>query len=121
MKHAVIVAHPSGESFIMSVAKAYRDAAGSLGHDVVFRDLYRMGFSPCLQADELPGAPRSELRDDVAQERRVLGDVDVYAFIYPFWFNAQPAILKGYIDRVFGLGFGYAKGGEPLLKGGQMI
>ena len=120
MKHGVVVAHPSADSFIMTVAKTYRDAVVSLGHGVVFRDLYRMGFSPCLQADELP-AVQAAPRPDIAEERRVLSDVDVYAFVYPFWFNAPPAILKGYIERVFGLGFGYANGGKPLLGRAQMI
>ena len=53
-------------------------------------------------------------------ERGVLAEADVFAFVYPLWFNAQPAILKGYVDRVFSLGFGFAPGAggtEPLLAG----
>ena len=44
-------------------------------------------------------------------------------FIYPLWWNAFPAILKGYIDRVFTNGFAFKvteKGIEGLLKGKQV-
>jgi len=62
---------------------------------------------------------------DVAAERALLADADVFVLIYPIWFGSTPAILKGYIERVFGVGFGYAsvKGGgnKPLLTGRKMI
>jgi NAD(P)H dehydrogenase (quinone) len=124
MKHAVIVAHPSLESFNMAVAEAYAGAVRANGHDALVRDLYRMNFSPCLSADELPGVGSSGPRADALAERAMLRDVEVFAFVYPLWFNAPPAILKGYIDRVFGLGFGYEPGGtgtKPLLGGRRMI
>jgi len=124
MKHAVIVTHPRLASFTMSVAKAYSEAAGTVGHDVILRDLYRMNFAPCLEAGEVPGATGFAPGPDVVSERQLLSDVSVFAFFYPLWMNAQPAMLKGYIDRVFGMGFAYGAGrggNEPLLKGRKMI
>lgn len=123
MKHAVIFAHPNAQSFTASVAKAYEDAARVLGHSVVVRDLYRMKFDPCLAADELPFAPDFRLRPDVEAERKLLEDADVFALVYPLWLNAPPAMLKGYLDRVFGFGFAYGKEGHsrPLLQGRSLI
>lgn len=123
MKHAVIFAHPRQESFIGSLARAYEDAAKGLGHQVVTRDLYRLGFQPCLQADELPFDPGFHSHGDVAQERALLADVDIFALVYPLWLNSPPAMLKGYLERVFGFGFAYGKNGrsEPLLAGRQLI
>jgi NAD(P)H dehydrogenase (quinone) len=84
-----------------------------------------MGFDPLLKASERPDAPSHAPGADVAAERALLDDADVFAFVYPLWFNAPPAMLKGYIDRVFGAGFGYRtlrNGGEdPLLVGRRMI
>jgi len=123
MRHALIVAHPKPESFTLAVAQAYADAARARGHDVQLRDLYRMKFSPCLEADEMPGTEFAP-RPDVAAEREVLSRVDAFAFFYPFWLNAPPAMMKGYMERVFGMGFAYgpSKGGNvPLLKGRKMI
>jgi NAD(P)H dehydrogenase (quinone) len=124
MKHAVVVAHPNSESFTHAASAAYAKAAESLGHQVIVRDLYRMGFDPCLKAFEIPGAPGFRAAPDVVAERELLSDVDVFAFFYPFWFNAPPAILKGYADRIFCMGFGFepAFGGtSPLLSGRKLI
>lgn len=123
MKHVVIFAHPKAESFTGSVANAYAEAAAGLGHQIVMRDLYRMHFDPRLPEDELPFAGGAHPRPDVAAERQLLADADVFALIYPFWLNAPPAILKGYLDRVFGYGFAYGKSGrsEPLLQGKRLI
>lgn len=124
MKHAVIVAHPEVRSFTVSAAQAYCEAVREKGQAALLRDLYRMNFAPCLGAEEIPKPTGFTPGKDAQEERRLLADADVFAFVYPFWMNAQPAMLKGYIDRVFGMGFAFGpgKGGNvPLLKGRKMI
>jgi NAD(P)H dehydrogenase (quinone) len=125
VKHAIIVGHPNLDSFNLSVARAYQDAVIALGHDVVLRDLYRSDFDPRLQDGEIPRAAGFEAAADVQTERALIGDADVFVFVYPLWFNVPPAIVTGYVQRVFGLGFGYAamKEGpaQRLLFGRQMI
>jgi NAD(P)H dehydrogenase (quinone) len=124
MKHAVILAHPAVESLNRAIANAYVDAVRGVGHEVELRDLYAMDFDPCLKASEIPGPATPEFAPDVVAERRRLADVDVFAFVYPFWFNAPPAILKGYVDRVFSMGFGFSPvfgGTEPQLQGKGLI
>ena len=113
MKHAAIIAHPNPRSLTCSVATAYAEAVRELGHEVFVRDLYALGFDPCLKATEIPGARDFGFGQDVERERKLLEKADVFAFFYPFWFNAPPAMLKGYVDRVFSMGFGY----EPALGG----
>jgi NAD(P)H dehydrogenase (quinone) len=124
MKHAAVVAHPNQDSFVMTVAGAYRDAVLARKQDVVFKDLYREKFDPCLQADELPWASSFTTHSDVAAERDALRDAGVFALFYPLWLNAPPAMLKGYLERVFGFGFAYGRGrsgNEPLLRGRKLI
>lgn len=124
MRHAVIATHPLAKSFTLAVANAYCDALRQKGHEANLRDLYRMNFAPTLSSDELPKPGGFSPNADVLEERRLLARVEVFAFFYPFWMNAQPAMMKGYIDRVFGMGFAYgAVGGNnvPLLKGRKMI
>ena len=123
MKHAVIFAHPKVQSFTVSVAEAYRRSATGLGHSVLMRDLYRMEFDPCLKEAELPFSEAFRPSADVAAERVALADIDVFALVYPFWLNTPPAMLKGYLERVFGFGFAYGKAGrsEPLLQGRSLI
>ena len=124
MKQALIIAHPNGRSFTHAIARAYADVLAAQGHEVVRRDLYDLNFDPCLKADEIPGPEAFGPREDVQRERALLTDVRVFALFYPVWFNAPPAILKGYVDRVFSMGFGYGMGeggNEPLLRGRGLI
>lgn len=124
MKHAVVIAHPARTSLNAAIAQTYRQTVEALGHDVVMRDLYRMRFDPRLRASEIPGPHPPRFRPDVLREREMLADVDVFAFVYPLWFNAAPAILKGYVDRVFGMGFGFAPvfgGMSPALTGRKLV
>ena len=123
MKHAVIFANPKADSFTASMARAYAEKATAMGHQVAIRDLYRMKFSPVLEADELPFRPDFAPRPDVIAERELIGNADIFALFYPFWLNAPPAMMKGYLDRVFGFGFAYGKDGRssPLLQGRQLI
>ena len=125
MKHAVIVAHPSPDSFTLTTAHTWCDAAVKAGHTVELRDLYRIGFDPRLQATEVPRPGGFQPGEDVLAERAAIGDADSFVFIYPLWFYAPPAMLKGYIDRVFGMGFGYGPqqhgGNQGLLDGRTLL
>jgi NAD(P)H dehydrogenase (quinone) len=124
MQHAVIFAHPGTSSFTASVADTYAAAAQRLGHSVLRRDLYQIGFDPCLKAGELPRDDSFLPAPDVVRERALLKSCDVFAFVYPLWLNSPPAIIKGYMERVFGFGFAYGAGGHssnPLLQGRRLI
>ena len=124
MKHALIIAHPRLESFTVATAAAYAQACEELGHQAVRRDLYRIGFDPCLKAQEMPGDDHFQAAPDVLAERALLADCDVFALFYPLWLNTPPAIVKGYLERVFGFGFAYGAGGRsynPLLTGRKFI
>lgn len=124
LRLAVIVAHPRRRSFTVAMAEAFAAAAREAGAGVTLRDLYRLRFDPRLRADEMPDHLGARVRPDVAREREAIAGSDVFAFFYPLWFNATPAMMKGYVDRVFGMDFGYAArrgGNEPLLGGRKMV
>lgn len=108
LKHAIIACHPAEGSFTLAIAQRYAQAVGAHGHQAIVRDLYRLGFDPVLKDDERKGHPR----DDVLTEWQVLGDIDVFVLAYPIWFGAPPAMMKGYIDRVFGAGRTRGSAGE---------
>lgn len=124
--HAVILAHPDADSFNAAAAQAYCEAVRGLGHEAVLRDLYRLGFDPVLKSSEQPRPDRYAMANDVAAELAVIEKADVFVMIYPIWFGAPPAMLKGYVDRVLGAGFSYGAirersrhrfmGGKQLLS-----
>lgn len=121
VKHAIIACHPAEDSFTLSVARRYDEAVRAHGHETVLRDLYRLGFDPLLQDPERHGHPRA----DIEAEWAVLGKVDVFVLVYPIWFGTPPAMLKGYIDRVFGAGRAFGRGAEggtsELLAGKRLV
>jgi len=121
IKHAIIACHPVKNSFTLAAAERYADTARQHGHEVVIRDLYRSGFNPVLKAKERQGQPGA----DVVREWGYLGKPDVFVLVYPIWFGTPPAMLKGYIDRVFGAGrtrgMGGAGGSGELLAGKRLV
>lgn len=124
LRIAVIVTHPRRRSFTVAMAEAFTEAARGQGAEVVERDLYRLRFDPRLHADEMPDHLGAVIQPDVAREREAIGDADVFAFFYPLWFNATPAMMKGYVDRVFGMDFGYTarqRGGNQAMLGGRKM
>ncbi|OTA26592.1 NADPH dehydrogenase [Alloscardovia macacae] len=83
-------------------------------------DLYKEGFDPILRFDA--EHRRRDLIHDPSTEkyRTLIEDSDLLVFIFPIWWSGMPAILKGFIDRVFVKGFAYRYKGilpEGLLKG----
>ncbi len=124
MRHAIILGHPDPSSFNAGVAITYVDAVRALGHEAELRDLYAQRFQPCLQLGELPWRDDFAVPADVATEREAIARADVIVLVYPLWFNAPPAMIKGYVERVFGMGFGYqpaAVGTRPRLTGKSLI
>lgn len=124
MKIAVVLAHPDHESFNASIARACIGELARLGHQGLLRDLYWIDFDPRLKRGEIPRDGGYAPAPDVVEERAKLADVDAFVFVYPLWFNAPPAILKGYVDRVFSMDFGYAPdfgGTRPLLGGKKLV
>ncbi len=125
MHHLIVAAHPNPHSFTLSMAKAYAQTVEGLGHATDLRDLYGLAFDPRLPANELPWAETFSVGEDVLREQAAVRGADVIVLVYPLWFNAAPAILKGYVDRVFGLGFGFSEhrqgGNQPLLGDKKLV
>ena len=115
----VVLAHPDPASFCASIANHWH-ARVQRNHQVSeVRDLYRDGFDPVLKAHEQPGkAGFSPLAENLAECAR-LQQLDVLTFVYPVWFGAPPAMLKGYLERVVGSVVSFAEGDDlvrPLAR-----
>ena len=110
MKTLVVHAHPVPDSYSAALRDAVVEARRSAGHTVDLLDLYAEGFDPVLDADEWsPDTPDAEDRPELAPHVRRLRDADELVFVYPTWFGGPPAVLKGWLDRVWVAGVAFAK------------
>ncbi len=115
MRHLVIAAHPSRKSFNHVVVETYRAALTERGHHVECRDLYAANFNPVMSARELAAIGRGKRAKDISEEQAAVRQADVLTLVSPLWWSGFPAMLKGYLDRVFCAGFAYViKQGEYL-------
>jgi NAD(P)H dehydrogenase (quinone) len=107
MKHLIVGAHPAEDSFTITIGltRAYAAELEKCGQSQRTCDLYRMGFNPVLTARELAADHPAEA--DVAQAQSGIRTADVLTLVYPLWWMSMPAMMKGYIDRVFAFCFGY--------------
>ena len=98
----IIFAHPCPESFGASLCKTVEKTVRASGSEVRLLDLYGMGFNPVMDADERrkyhePGINEEPVRDHIDSLRWA----DTLLFVYPTWWFNLPAMLKGWLDRVF--------------------
>ena len=100
----IIIAHPNPLSFNHALLKSFVDGAKTANHDVHIIDLYKDQFNPIISLDEM----RGKISDPIVKKyQEQIKLADCLVFIYPiFWFRG-PAILEGWIDRVFSPNFAF--------------
>ncbi|MBO8163279.1 MAG: NAD(P)H-dependent oxidoreductase [Brevibacillus sp.] len=122
MKALIVFAHPGKTSFNHEIVKRAVTACERHGYSPVLRDLYEMNFQPVLNAADMRNIENKLVSPDVEEEQQLITEADLLVMIYPVWWWAPPAILKGWIDRVFTNGFAFRyeqKGPVGLLRGKQ--
>ncbi len=115
MKVLVVLAHPDKESFNHAIAETAVDRLEDNGHEVTFHDLYREGFDPVLPKDEIPKG--AALDPAVGNYCNEISEADGIIIVHPNWWGQPPAILKGWIDRVFRPGVAYEFTGDDSGEG----
>jgi NAD(P)H dehydrogenase (quinone) len=116
MKHLIVYAHPHPESFNHAILETTVHALKKKGHEVTVRDLYDIDFQPVLKPQDTAAMKAGQTPADIKTEQQFIEQADAITFIYPIWWTGLPAILKGYVDRVFSYGFAYAYGAEGIDK-----
>jgi NAD(P)H dehydrogenase (quinone) len=122
----LVLAHPEPRSFNGALRDAALVALQAAGHRVEQSDLYAMGWQPVLGPAEFSEAGNGEPFNaqqaqrravaagsqsaEVVAEQAKLQRADLLLLIFPIWWFGMPAILKGWIDRVFALDVAYGGG-----------
>ncbi|MGE4293035.1 MAG: NAD(P)H-dependent oxidoreductase [Desulfovibrio sp.] len=119
MKILVILGHPHPGSLNHALAEAACESLRQDGHEVVFHDLCAEGFDPALPHREIPRGVEPE--ETVEAHVRELEQAEGIVIVHPNWWGMPPAVLKGWIDRVFrpGRAYTFADGdqGEGVPRG----
>ena len=126
MKVLIVFAHPEPQSFNGALFETAIATLQAAGHTVVTSDLHRLGFNPVsdrrnfttvqapdflkLQAEELHAAESHTFAPELEAEIAKVEAADLMIWQFPLWWFGVPAILKGWVDRVFAMGRAYGGG-----------
>lgn len=118
-KILIINGHPDSSSLGHELAASYMKGAESAGADCRLVNLSELGFDPVLHHGY---RQRTELEPELVEMQQAIKDATHLVFVYPTWWGTYPALLKGFIDRVFlpGFAFKYRENSllwDKLLKG----
>ena len=122
----IVLAHPERRSFNGALFDTAVETLRGAGHEVATSDLYRMGFDPVssrrnfttvldpeylkLQAEEMHASAHDGFAPELEAELRKMEAADLMIWQFPLWWFGLPAILKGWVDRVFAMGRTYGGG-----------
>jgi NAD(P)H dehydrogenase (quinone) len=124
MKALIIYAHPNPISYCHAIAQSLTSVCQESRIPYEFRDLYAMDFSPVLRGAELGESQMRGQNPEIQHEQQLVREAEWIFMIFPLWWSGMPAILKGYIDRVFTYGFAFGEtpdGLAGLLQGKKVL
>lgn len=117
MRAHIVIAHPEPKSYNAHLASVAKHALERQGAEVTVSDLYAMNFDPLeraghysgqldasrfdVQAEQRHASATGTVPAEVAAEIARLDQADLLILQYPMWWHLPPAMLKGWIDRVF--------------------
>ncbi|KAF1015056.1 MAG: Glutathione-regulated potassium-efflux system ancillary protein KefF [Stenotrophomonas maltophilia] len=119
MHTLIVVAHPDPASLTHAVAGRIAEAIGAAGHGhtVTFADLAAEGFDPRFNpTDNALFRQTGPVPADIAAEHARLQAADTLVVVYPLYWWSFPALLKGWVDRVFTQGWAYADGVDGKVE-----
>ncbi|MFJ4248187.1 NAD(P)H-dependent oxidoreductase [Pseudomonas sp. NPDC089741] len=135
MKVLLVYAHPEPTSLNGSLRNFTIQRLQAAGHTVQVSDLYAMNWKSTLDADDAPqrdtNKPFHASLDskvayaegtqaaDIAREQEKLLWADALILQFPLWWFTMPAILKGWVDRVYAYGFAYGVGEHSDSRWGE--
>ena len=135
-KILVVSAHPDPRSLNGALTSFAVEHLLAAGHEVRVSDLYAMKWNATVDADDFPdrtgagplNVPAAQeqatlggrLTPDVAAEQEKVLWSDAIVLQFPMWWFSLPAILKGWVDRVFTNGFAYGPAVPPPYTEGAL-
>lgn len=121
MNVLIVYAHPNPESFNNGILETVQKTLSADKHTVRTTDLYAQNFKAVLDAADFELINQGQMPTDIAEQQADVLWANALIFVYPTWWFGLPAILKGWVDRIFQYGFAFEnKGSETQgMLGGR--
>lgn len=119
MRTLVVYCHPDPQSFNAAVRDRVLAGLAAGGHEARLLDLHAMGFDPVMSQPERAGYHTPGLNEEpVRAHLEALRWCEALVFVYPTWWYGPPAMLKGWLDRVWvpHATFGMPEPGKPIAR-----
>ncbi|MDQ1035608.1 NAD(P)H dehydrogenase (quinone) [Streptomyces sp. V3I8] len=118
----VVVAHHRTDSLTSHTARRVATRLETAGYRIDLLDLHAEGFDPRMTGSDQPdwGNREKAYSDETQAHMRRILDADLVVAVFPVYWQSTPAILKGWIDRVWNYGFAYGRS-RPRLAGKRML
>lgn len=118
----VVVSHHRPDSLTVHIGNVVAGRLKEEGYDVDFLDLNAEGFDPRMTVADQPdwGDREKAYSPEVRAHMERIAAADLIVPVFPVYWNAPPALLKGWIDRVWNYGFSYGRS-KPRLAGKRML
>jgi NAD(P)H dehydrogenase (quinone) len=119
MKVLIVYAHPNPKSFNHAILETAKETLRQKGDEIKVVDLYSENLKTTLDGEDFGKIMAGETPADVRGYQNDILWAEKLVFIFPVWWWSYPAVLKGWIDRVFLMGFAYVfneTGVKGLLK-----
>ncbi len=115
MKTLVVTGHPRKNSLTAQVVDRFSGTLRETGHEVELADLHAEGFDPVLREEDEPdwNDTRKVYSPAVVGEMRRVERNEATVLIFPIYWWSFPALLKGWIDRVWNHGWAYGDATYP--------
>jgi putative NADPH-quinone reductase len=98
MRILILNGHPNPQSFNAALAQAYAEGAIASGASVQVLNLYELQFDPNLKYGY---RQRTEWEPDLVKAWELIQWSEHMVWVHPVWWGGLPALLKGFIDRLF--------------------
>ena len=114
-----VVCHPRKDSFTFAVLDSFAAGVREAGDTLEVADLYREQFNPVMSERDLEQFNGVAMPDEILREQERVERCDALCLIFPTWWYGMPAMMKGWLDRVWSAGWAYDWRHDPegsLLK-----
>ena len=108
-----VLDHPDPKSFSAAVAHRFMAGAKDAGHSVELADLHAEGFDPRWTMADIEADGGVSAPEDVRSEQMRIGRSDAICLVFPLFWWGMPAVMKGWVDRVWSWNWAYDQLDDP--------